>query len=1521
MKHELHPSFGRLVRRAGRVLYAFGLAFAAASARAEVVTEALVNPGNPDDVWGQKISGLGDNGDEVALVFTKTGETLNWTPESTYQNVRFLVVGGGGSGGSTPGAGGSAGGGGGAGGMATGVVSVVSAGMPVSITVGKGGAYSTSKTAGDHGESGGDSKISVGDTAYVIAKGGGYGGGYPNSTATVGGSGGSAGAAGGNKANTAVAVGTAKSLVDYDTALNLLNAACGVSGEVLGHNAGGKSSSAAHGSGGGGAGAAGAAGPSSITTGQSSSGVGGDGVVSDITGEEIYYAGGGGGGAADNTGSATSAAGVKWGALGGKGGGGQGGSSNKSSSYGGSLSGANGTANTGGGGGGAGYWTSAHGGNGGSGIVVIRYQLPSDDEASVPFVDGKIYNGDLQTADVSDGKGYYVTENKGGVDAGDYVVTLALSNGFHWVGGSQLPTNLTFTIRKAANEWQRAPSLSKDEWQYLDEAATVDFGLALTGEAATVAYDGDSTEMPVTVGAHTAVFTVAESTNYKAISKTIPYTVKPRTNKWVRDPSITPDTWAFDEQAGEVSLGEAESGVQAAVTYDESLTEMPTGLGTHKAVFTVAASENYTALEKTVSFEITKKVNGWTSAPVVEPTRYTPGALPTFTPPTARFGDVVRYFDGDPANTEVPTSLGKHTVTYAVAEGDDYQAFEQTIELTVIDRAALGVAQVVIHGYDGAETLTNFPALVRFSADNIEGLNADLLSEDGGDVRVYGEDGNELAFEIESWDRTGESIIWVKIPELAPTSEKITSVFVKWGETEARTTDPKDVWTEYLAVWHMNDKTTLGEATGNGCDLTGATRTLTDGVVGKAIQHSADMKMEDFVHCDGGIGENYTISCWYKLPNGGDGAVLNKGAWADNGRWYTQYKSSTTSLGLVRDKGVQASLTTKDCKANWNYSAVINNGGTMYAAVNESSSLTSFGKLALDDDYAFTVSRSNALVDELRIKKCASSAAWTRAECRAQSGEFVAYALVQNPQLENVIVAPSETAPFVDNERNLTIGYRVASTGGSTVKVSALYAIEGADTTNETVIGSASDVQTEDAFGTVEDLMPGTNYLFAVYGKNASGVTSEPTPWQQVTVPGPVAIKSVALSQTKEEVTVSGVIAGLGEKTAQLSYSFDNGASVLNVNLHLDDDGAFSVTLDRTSTTDVFQYEIFAQNTLETQTWGNFAWTAETGVRTAADAEPVTYTWSGAVSDEWADPANWEASIESSYGFPNSSKYATAMFTQPATVDLGGGTFGLVAEGLKFSANLGEVTLTNGTISVPFNDFGYGASGTTVIFDHVTISGQKGLKFVKGATVVFKGSASQGWQYEPWNPGGKTELKFVDGEISSGCFQVWLKDTDDHRITIDNAVWTLAKSSKVPGQLAKVFTLLDGVDRQAQFVNQNDSLSLAGIWHITIPANGHAEASIIGKAAQAAGGTFELEVKDWTRSKRVPLVKYTGADQSSTIEDLLARQVLKLSVLVDGEPESDVKAAHRNGRFEWDAESNTLYYKQNARGGFALIVK
>jgi len=1058
---------------------------------------------------------------------------------------------------------------------------------------------------------------------------------------------------------------------------------------------------------------------------------------------------------------------------------------------------------------------------------------------AVPMIEGVTYDGQKHTAVVPASDDYTVTTLPTDVvDAGDYDVVLTLTDpdGTIWADdGTATPKTLKYTIAKAENSWTTAPALSKTEWEYGATPAEVTAGVAKSGDTAVVTYDAGLTEMPVTVGAHKAVFTVAEGKNYKAIVAEIPYAVTLKANSWVVEPSLSKTTWATGGEPATVTPGEAASGVATVVTYDGSLTEMPTEVGVHTAVFTVPEGNNYAALVKTLPFVIT--------------------------------------------GTE----------------------FKQDV----------GLAAVALSGYDGNETLTNFPVLVRLSEATVPGLNIDLMSEDGADVRAYDLDGNELAFEVESWNRGGESLIWVKVPELKPVSEGVTSVLVGWGKTGARTTAAKDVWTEYAAVWHMNDTATLGEAAGNGYNLTGATRTLKDGPVGKAIQHSAAMSMADFVQGETGIGENYTLSCWYKYPNGGQFNVFTKGTWTENGRWYTQHKSNNTTMQLIRDYGVKATISTKNVTTAWNYHAVVNNGGTMYAVANDSTALTSFGKLNTADDQQFSVD-GNGLVDELRIKKSVSSAAWMRAECRSQTGALTTSALVQNPVLGDVIVLLSaETAPTVNNDRVLTIPYRVTSTGGSAVTVNALYAIEGDATTNTVVIGTAAEAQTEDATGTVGDLCPGTNYVFAICGTNAFGRASAVSAWQTVAVPGAPEIRGLVVTQTKDKVTLSGVVVGAGTKTAVLRYAFDGGELTEEAELELDANGAFSVTLDRTSVLDVLKYQIAVTSNLVSPKWGTFDWNVETPVLTAADAELVTYTWKGGASGVWADPANWEPSVASCYGYPNSKNYAKAKFTAAAAVDLEDGTFGIAASGLVVGSNLGEVKLRNGAIDVPYDDFGYGASGTTVVFDNVTIKGQRGLKFVSGSTVVFAGDTAQGWVYEPWGV-NNTKMVVRDGEMSSGYFQTWFEADRRHEVEISNAVWTINGKAAVNVGVGCRTSLVDGADRQARLVSAGP-LTLSWTWALTIPEKGHKEASIVAKSTTGDSAMFEVDVTNYKRGIKVPLVRFTGADQS----DVMAKKACSLTAYADGVDVTE----DRNARLEWSAKDNTLYYVQDAEMGLIFFVK
>jgi len=235
-----------------------------------------------------------------------TSAWLNFSNPAGY-SISYLVVAGGGGGGY------SIAGGGGAGGLLAGTASL-SAGTAYTITVGAGGAGSTSAPTVNSGSS-----SSLG--AIVTSIGGG-GGGSAGALAANGASGG-----GGNY------------VAPYQS---------GGSGTAGQGFAGGTGQNGSPASGGGGGGAL-AVGTNGGTV---SGGVGGAGASNSISGTSVTYAGGGGGGGHLSA----------LGGAGGAGGGGAGGSG---------VNGTAGTANTGGGGGGAGIFLN--GGTGGSGIVIISY--------------------------------------------------------------------------------------------------------------------------------------------------------------------------------------------------------------------------------------------------------------------------------------------------------------------------------------------------------------------------------------------------------------------------------------------------------------------------------------------------------------------------------------------------------------------------------------------------------------------------------------------------------------------------------------------------------------------------------------------------------------------------------------------------------------------------------------------------------------------------------------------------------------------------------------------------------------------------------------------------------------------------------------------------------------------------------------------------------------------------------------------------------------------------------------------
>ena len=311
---------------------------------------------------GYKVFGLGENGNEEAMVFTQSG---SWNIDKTLKNVQFLVVGGGGGGGAdiTTSNEIQAGSGGGGGGVVTGLVNFV-AGQTVAITVGAGGQggvlgdgvspYGAVKTQAEN------SSFAIGTETSVVAY---AGGGDTGSTldgddkdADI--SGGQTGGNGGSSAGSR-ATATGRGEATRGSVNDALDDAI-ISSEVFG-NKGGAGALKYQAGGGGGATAEGENGT------ESAGGNGGEGLASSIIGTDLVYGSGGGGGAL------TTDAGI-----GGSGAGNGGHTENATSA----------APNQGGGGGGGGR--VGNGGNGGSGIVVFRYVVP----AALPEVDGEPVDAD-----------------------------------------------------------------------------------------------------------------------------------------------------------------------------------------------------------------------------------------------------------------------------------------------------------------------------------------------------------------------------------------------------------------------------------------------------------------------------------------------------------------------------------------------------------------------------------------------------------------------------------------------------------------------------------------------------------------------------------------------------------------------------------------------------------------------------------------------------------------------------------------------------------------------------------------------------------------------------------------------------------------------------------------------------------------------------------------------------------------------------------------------------------------------
>jgi hypothetical protein len=197
--------------------------------------------------------------------------------------------------------------------------------------------------------------------------------------------------------------------------------------------------------------------------------------------------------------------------------------------------------------------------------------------------------------------------------------------------------------------------------------------------------------------------------------------------------------------------------------------------------------------------------------------------------------------------------------------------------------------KITFGGYNRSETLSDFPILVRLST-NLPGFSYNhFASPTGADLRFTDASGMRvIPSEIDQWNSSGESTVWVQVPALAGTN---TAIWAYWGNPAATTLLPgTNVWVPqsweglpaYEVVYHLKESGfPFVDSTGQYPADTGVAPSPVAGVVGYGELFN------NAAYLDAGainLGQSFNLSAWVNVSP----AVANiQSIWANGAGGYS----------------------------------------------------------------------------------------------------------------------------------------------------------------------------------------------------------------------------------------------------------------------------------------------------------------------------------------------------------------------------------------------------------------------------------------------------------------------------------------------------------------------------------------------------------------------------------------------------------------------------------------------------------
>jgi hypothetical protein len=181
------------------------------------------------------------------------------------------------------------------------------------------------------------------------------------------------------------------------------------------------------------------------------------------------------------------------------------------------------------------------------------------------------------------------------------------------------------------------------------------------------------------------------------------------------------------------------------------------------------------------------------------------------------------------------------------------------------------------------EELHDFQVLVKLDAQSLD--YAHSLAQ-GADLRFVTTDGVVLKHEVEKWDPTGSSLIWLLLPALSATPLQLWLYFGSAQAAAPSEQDRRAVWpAPYAAVWHLASDASDSSPHAYGAENAGGT--FVGGMLGGGMQLTRAQKQYVIVAPMAPVpiisgADGSTLSAWVR-PAGIDGSPGDGSDQQDNG--------------------------------------------------------------------------------------------------------------------------------------------------------------------------------------------------------------------------------------------------------------------------------------------------------------------------------------------------------------------------------------------------------------------------------------------------------------------------------------------------------------------------------------------------------------------------------------------------------------------------------------------------------------